>query len=105
MNEFLSCGYLEIPTDVFLLQSQRLECDLEAFTRLVRGAARQSASPLYVELTVAWHHECVTSQVVHDAWYAARSYADGYALWGDETDRSARLGRRALDLIKATEAA
>jgi hypothetical protein len=104
-NEFLSCGYLQIPADIFLLQSQRLECDLEAFTRLVRGASRRSASPLYVELTVRWRHVCVTPQVVHDAWYAARPYADGFALWGTDTNRTERLGRRALDLIEATQAA
>jgi hypothetical protein len=96
---FLDCGYLEIPADAFQLQAQRLECDLDRFGRFVRRAKARSASPLIIELTTVWGHECVSPQVVHDAWLDARPWADGYALWARSGDLE---GLEALRLIAQT---
>jgi hypothetical protein len=84
--QFLQCGYLEIPADYFQLQSQRLQCDLPAFTRFVRGASRRSVSPLIVQMSVLWDGPCDRVPAVVAAHDAALPYADGFSLWGGPGD-------------------
>jgi hypothetical protein len=99
-DRFLRCGYLEIPADGFQLQSQKLQCDLEAFRPFVKEADARAASPLIVQLTVIWEDPCVTPKVVRDAWSAARPWADSYALWARPGDPQ---GLEALRLIAAAQ--
>ena len=97
---FVRCGYLEIPADAFQLQAQKLECNLDRFRRFVENAERRSASPLIVQLTVAWNDPCVTPRAVRDAWSAARPWADSFALWSRWGDPQ---GLESLRLIAAAQ--
>lgn len=78
-----------IGTDLLLLQSQRLECDLEGYRWFVRAAALQDPATV-AELTVVWPDPCVTPRVLFRAWRSVRPYVAGFALWS-ETRRYAMI--------------
>ena len=78
---FTRCGYSRVRADYFLLQSQRLECDLARFGQFVQHATTAARSTLIVELTVAWADECVTVEQVLAAYDVGRGFTDHIALW------------------------
>jgi hypothetical protein len=69
-----------VGTDLLLVQSQRLECDLDTYRSFVRAAAEQDPATL-AELTVVWPDPCVTARVVYRAWRSVRPYVAGYGFW------------------------
>jgi hypothetical protein len=103
---FFRCGLASTPTDYYLLQSQKLECDPDRFSEFVEGASEAVTGSLLVELTATPFDECATPDVIADAWRASARYADGWGMWvcrkmGHWHEQIARA-QAALDLITTT---
>jgi hypothetical protein len=105
-DAFFRCGLASIPTDYYLLQAQKLECDLDRFSEFVEGARAAVAGSLLVELTATPFNECATPEAIAAAWQASTPYADGWGMWVcrkmDDWDGQVARAQAALDLIAAT---